>query len=444
MASEILEGIKEWLWPWQVQWLEDQSDWKVSLKSRQIGWTEVCGLEALLHAIRHGNHYCFLVSTKVANARRQILDRIKKKWLPALKRDPNFAALLEGTEVYKNSIILPNGSEIIATSMEPERLRGNTNSSYWFDEFAFWPTRVHEGLVDAVWPQVEAPQNINSVVRIVSTPWSMGENLYYQIWEDPKGIHAHFSRHEWSIKDAIKANPEGFQFDLEAARAKYPADKWAREYLCQFIEMAQFYFRRSELLEQDIDRDDLPDDLEDAPVYMGVDLGKVNDYSAVVLVRDLGDRLIVERTYAMRSIKYNAQQDIIRALIRKYDPDECYIDVTAHQSFADTLGGGVRGAMGNRKRKSKITMKLRQLVEQDKIRLNFDDAQVWDSQAGAFTRSQSRMLLDDLAKVQQTETPSGKQRFEVDRDEDGHGDTYSALLLALAARKGTTSNVSVA
>ena len=428
---DVAAKIREWLFPWQVDWMLDQSRWKIALKSRQIGWTEISAFEALMHAIRMPNHLCFLVSTKVANARRQILDRIKSRWLPILQTDPDISVKLDGVEVYKNYIELPNGSKIIATAHDPTRLRGNTDASYWFDEFAFWQSRIHEALVDAVWPQIEARQNRHSVLRIFSTPWTMHGNLFWQIWSNAPGHHVSFSRHKVDVYEAIR---RGLPFDLDAARAKYPRDKFAREYECEFLKIGERYFDRVDLLDRSYENglDDLDGDL-----FMGVDLGKTNDFTSVVLLRDVAGHMVVGPVYMMRSVSFSEQGRVIDDLINRHDPAEVHVDTTAHQSFVDDHWDGQEGILGkhgNRERKVDNTMALKNHVENGEISFAYDEAFLYSD--GAFERVQTRFLLDDLAKVKQTETPSGKQRFEVPRDDTGHGDSYSALELALNAHSG--------
>lgn len=427
--ADLQARIRSWLYPWQWQWLQDNARWKVGLKSRQIGFTEVCSLEPLLHAMRHPGHTCYLVSTKVANARRQLLDRIKNRWLPLMRADKDLAVKVDGVEVYKNEIHLPNGSKIIATAHDPERLRGNDRSSYWMDEFAFWRKRIHEGLVDAVWPQIDAVQNDHGVLRLFSTPWTKEDNLFYEVWSNLQGRHDHFSRHKWDIHDAVAAAPEQFPFDIEGKRQKYPMDKWEREYLCVFLELGDRYFTRSELLE----RDEPWDGWRNWPVYMGVDLGKMNDFTSVVLLRKdpSNDRLVAGPAYMMRSVNYKRQRQVITALIEQHNPEMVNVDITAHQSFVDEMDAPatVKGLMGNRERKVDNTMDIKERVEHDRLRFDFDDTKLYDD--GDFRQVRSQFLLDDLCKVQQTSTPSGKQKFDVPRDDTGHGDSYSALLLAL-------------
>jgi len=423
-----VDQIREWLFPWQTEWLDDQSKWKISLKARQIGWTEVISLEALLHALREDNHSCFLVSTKVKNARRQILNRIKARWLPALSLDDTLEPFVEGAEVYKNKIELPNGSQIIASANEAEKFRGNTDASYWMDELAFWPTRIHSELQDAIWPQIESKNNPDSVLRLVSTPWSVEDNLYAEIWKNIEGRHPQFSRHEWNIYDAVDKSDK-FEFDIDAARSRYPRQKFEREYLCSFIEVGNTYFDRAELLELEQSCD-----VEGWDLYLGIDLAKVNDLTSIVPLYTNGDEYHVPKVWLMRSVEYGQQAEVIDRLIEQLQPEEVCVDVTVHQSFPDLLDANVDGKRGDRERKAKRTESLKQHVEQSAI--SFDWTTYMREESSGFVEEPTNALLDDLCKVQQSETPSGKVRYEAPRDDSGHADSYSALLLALEAKEG--------
>lgn len=435
--SEVLEQTEQWLYPWQLEWLRDRSSWKIALKARQIGWTEVIALEALLHAARHPRHTCFLVSTKVANARRQILNRIKHRWLPLLQEDADLAALLVGADVNKNETRLPNGSLIVASAYDPGRLRGNESSSYWFDEIAFWPSRIHEGLVDAVWPQIQSAANPHAVLRKVSTPWTKGENLYYRVWSNRDGQFSQFSRHHVDIKEAIA---RGLPMDFERLEAQTPVDKLNREYLTQFARFGDGYWSREALLE--LDRDEPPPELEDAPLYVGIDLGKVNDFTSVVGLRGRKGRAYIDRTRIMRSVDYNDQADIVGDLLREWNPRQTVVDVTSHPSFLDFLydqnglaSSAIRGVQWSRIWKVKWTEQLRDHTEDETIHFDFDAVQAWDDSREQWRNHPTRQLLEDLCAVQQGETSGGNQTFKAPRDDDreGHADSWAATLCARSA-----------
>jgi len=439
VSREVQRRIRDWLYPWQEQWLDDPSAWKIALKARQIGWSEIASFEALLHGAKHPGHTCFLVSTKVENARRQLLDRIKSRWLPAMQQDPDFRTLLSGAKVNKNSIQLPNGSAVVAAAHKPERLRGNESSSYWFDEIAFWPTRVHEGLVDAVWPQIHSAANPHAVVRLISTPWTKTDNLYHDIWTDADGSYGQFSRHHVDIKEALRRAPQQLGLDFDRLQRQTPRAKLNREYLTQFAEFGDGFWSRAQLL-------DLADDGEsagDGPLFAGVDLAKVNDHTSVVLLRDGASRLHVEETRLMKSTDYNRQADVLAEWIRRVDPRAVMIDKTAHPSFVDFMRSqpgvdedAIGGVSWTRDWKVNWTTTLRDHTEQGSITFDFDAVQAWDRERDIWTSHPTRQLLDDLCSVQQGSTAKGHQTFEAPRDTDrgGHADGWAAMLCALAAR----------
>lgn len=80
--------------------------------------------------------------------------------------------------------------------------------------------------------------------------------------------------------------------------------------------------------------------------------------------------------------------------------------------------------------------RIKKATEGGALVFEFEAASLWDAQAQMWTQTPSRILLDDMARVVQGQTPSGKVRFDVPRAkvggvaQDGHGDSFSALLLA--------------
>ena len=422
----VLKEIKSNLYPWQLQWLDDQTLFKIALKARQIGWTEICALEALLHAIRFDGHHCYMVSTKVGNARRQMLNRIKQRWIPALEQDDVLGPMLREAKINKNMIELPNGSKIFAVANKPSRLRGNESSSYWFDEIAFWLQRILEELQDAVWPQIESENNPNAVVRLFSTPWDI--NFFANVWQNKDGMYPQFSRHKWTIVDAVKAS-ESFNLDYESIKERYPKQKFEREYMCSFLSLGDTYFDRVSIEELERPTDDI--DSEGWRCHLGVDLAKVNDLSSIVQVLENGNHTHVAQTWLMKSIEYTQQAKALEDIIDLVEPDTVNVDTTVHQSFGSLVNRDITELRGNRERKVDNTEHLKESIENESFSFDWSTFMYERGKSNGFVEEPTEALLDDLCKVQQEKTPGGKIKYDAPRDETGHADSYSALLLAM-------------
>lgn len=430
LFRSILLQYDESLFEWQRRWMRDGSKFKVALKARQLGYTTVMLLEALMEALKWDGLDVYLVSTTVRSASR-LLRLLRRTWLHALQAsgEPSVRVVNES----KTEIELPNGSRIIAVANEPELMRGSVGS-YFFDEFAFWERRKLTAIEGAVWPTILNPLNPHLVCRIVSTPW-FSDNMYYDVCHAEQ--YAYFSRHQ---TDIYKAVSEGFRFDVEREKKKLTADRWEREYLLKFLTGGASYFSRDQLLQLDADDDELParDQVE---IFFGVDLAKIQDFTSIVVLArgDFGLRVL--RTYMLRSIDYGKQARILGDLAKFWKPQGVAVDITKHASFVDQLKPELRricvGKDFTSQWKAEWVPRLKQDVEEGNLSFRFEDAQLWDEAAGGFVATTTRVILDDMSRVIQSSSPSGKAKYEVPRQKvagaeavEGHGDSFSALLLA--------------
>lgn len=423
----VLREIYKGLFEWQRRWLRDRSKWRVALKARQLGYTTINELDALLQAAEHPGLDVYLVSTTVSNAAK-MLRRIKERWLKALQVSghPTFRVLKDTT----TELELANGSKIYAIGNEPDRMRGNPGS-YYLDELGFWERRKLELIQDAIWPTIENPLNPHLRFVGVSTPW-FAEGLYYDLCKAP--MYSYFSRHEITIYDAIKL---GLKFDAEGVKTRITSDRWAREYLCEFLQGGSTYFSRDKLLQLE---DTSALDRSRARIVLGVDLAKINDFTAIVVLAQTHEVLRVVHTYQIRSVDYGRQAQIILDLADRHGAELVAVDITKHASFVDQAPKRLRriaiGKNFTSEWKGEWVPRLKVAVEQRELLADWDAASLWDARVSAFGDARSPVLLDDFGRVVQSTTPSGKAKYDVPRlklrgaEQDGHGDSFSALLLA--------------
>ena len=89
--------------------------------------------------------------------------------------------LQQGIEEWnKGSIILENGSKIIASATSSSAVRGGSFNMIFLDEFAYIPSGVAEEFFSSVYPTISSGSNTK--VLIVSTP--KGLNMFYKLWTD--------------------------------------------------------------------------------------------------------------------------------------------------------------------------------------------------------------------------------------------------------------------
>lgn len=429
----VLEGLNRKLFRWQRDWLKDRSKFKVALKARQLGYTTVSTLEAAIEAAIHPGLSVYLVSTTQDNAKK-LLRQVRERWLPALQLCGH-----PGLRIAKDSedeIALSNGARIYAIANEPARMRGNPGV-YFFDEMAFWERRKLEEIMDGVQPTVASQLNPTSRFIALSTPW-FEEGIYYELCK--ADVYKFFSRHEIDIYKAVR---QGLPFDIDKVRAQMTSERWHREYCCGFLKGGTTYFSREGLLLLDAPKlitgiDPWARDLVE--IFIGVDLAKISDFTAIVVLAKGPAGLKVLHTYQLRSVDYGVQARIIAQVARAWKAVGVAIDTTKHSSFVDQAPDELKSIAVAKdftnKWKGEWIPRIKKACEGTGIVFDFEAASLWDSQARIFTKTPSRILLDDMARVVQGQTPSGLVKFDVPRTkiggvaQDGHGDSFSAFLLA--------------
>ena len=114
-----------------------------------------------------------ILANKQATSR-EILSRLKLayEYLPLW--------LQQGiVEWNKGSIILENGSKVLASATSSSAIRGGSFNMIFLDEFAHVPNNIAEEFFSSVYPTVTSGQNTK--VLMVSTP--NGLNMFYHYWK---------------------------------------------------------------------------------------------------------------------------------------------------------------------------------------------------------------------------------------------------------------------
>jgi hypothetical protein len=204
--------------------------------SRQAGKTTTTVAAILWHIIFNANFSVGVLANKSAQAN-EILKRIKL----AYENLPKW--LQQGVVKWgEKTILLENGSSVIASATSSSSIRGQSLSMLYLDEFAHINMRVQNEFYQSSYPAISAGNETKII--ITSTPYGM--NLFYQIWRDALEskndfvtLEAHWSQipgrdEEWR-KKTIK-NIGGIQ-------------KFREEYETEFVGSMATLISASKLLE---------------------------------------------------------------------------------------------------------------------------------------------------------------------------------------------------
>lgn len=96
----------------------------------------------------------------------------------------------------KGSIVLENGSKVIASATSSSAIRGGSYNLILLDEFAFIPPGIAEDFFSSAYPTISS--GTTTKVVIVSTP--KGLNMFYKIWTEAEAGRSEFKPIEvhWS------------------------------------------------------------------------------------------------------------------------------------------------------------------------------------------------------------------------------------------------------
>lgn len=387
---------EKWLFKYQEEFLLDKSQFRTVLKSRQIGFSYVAALDALLAATTGRNQLFLSASEEQA----LILMRYVEMWAERL--GITFSG--KDTDHEKH---LSNGAIIKALANNFRTVQGFTGD-IWMDEFAWYtkPKRIWLAFV----PSIGA---VKGRLTIMSTPFEEA-SLFHAISTDETKYYM-FSRHRVDIYRAVQ---DGLEFDLETMRDLFDADTWASAYECQFIDDEAAMFPIS-LIKSCVDPNfSYYTPHTNAILFSGYDIGRTKDRSCKTAlemrkgVYDLAIKdLIVKAPFA-------AQEALISSYLHAYALSQMRIDQTGiGLQLAENMHAKFKrravGVTFTQTSKSIMVKNLKKLFEDKKIRIPND-----------------QMLIADIHSIKRI---AGQKDFKYDSDRNEHGHADSFWSLALSA-----------
>lgn len=474
------EGKPLVLEPFQIRYLLDNSQFKITNKTRQAGGSVQLALAKFWKAYTNENYRCDIVSISMPEAADKIT-KIKAFWETIPKR---YQLPLQIDNAL--SIGFHRGKSrmsVIHSRAASGSIRG-ARKDIVFDEFAH--IREAEELFRAALPAI---MNGNLGVDIVSTPRGR-RNMFGDMWAnevDPeKGIRPYdmFSRHQfiwldvrrfvtdyeavqhkWYVEykqDWSKMEELIQQYGSDTMKFNYVMNPWEwvlQEYCGQFLDDTYSLFPYSildkvfksdisklrhrlneeeqEFLEADYldswnERTERPEG-HDGQLVMGVDFGKSgkgNDKTSIQILEKNGDMLLHRYSRNLERVRFPdfpSQAEEIAKVAAGFRVNKIICDETG-------LGLGIvpliRRMLPNRKvegveftntLKEEMMMNLKSLMEREKIWLMKDE----------------RGLYNELHNMQAVQTPAGNIRY--------HGEPHDDMVwaLALAANEGTYKHFAI-
>lgn len=236
----------------------------ILLTSRQVGKSTIAALRALYIAVHQPKSLIFMVAPIETQAG-EILQKLKE-----FAEQLGFP--LRGDGNNPRSLLLPNGSRVVARSSIARSVRGFSKASLVIvDEAAFVSTAAYRALS----PILAVSQGH---LWALSTPYGHN-NMFAQIWHDPDNGWARF---QIRASECPRLSPE-----FLAAELRLHGDlSFAQEYDCQFVSHGLQLLTREQVTAALVDQAPIPPFAlqEKTEHYYGLDLGKRQDHTALVVL----------------------------------------------------------------------------------------------------------------------------------------------------------------
>lgn len=388
MAPEF--GLRDY----QRDFLTDDARFRCVLKSRQIGFSWLLGLEALLGAQAGRDQNVVSASQDQSDI---ILGYVRR----------HAEALELPLDAGKGSEIQLAGATIRALPANPRTIQGYPGDVI-LDEFA-WHQRPRK-----IWGSVvPSVTSMGGRVTVCSTPFVPG-TLFWEIATNHGGRHGHFSQRVITIHDALAGGME-IPGGLDELRMLFDSETWAMAYLCQWAEDGQALLswdllHRAATAMQTVST-------WPHPVWVGVDVGRVNDRLAICVVGEEAERLRLLAWEEHKGLPFRAQEALLRDTLLRWQVRRCHIDRTGlgaqlAEGLESDFPGIALGRWFTPRLKADLATNLLKLLEDEKLELPNDPA-----------------LLAQLHRVKKL-ISAGGVKYEAPRTTHGHADTFWALALA--------------
>ncbi|NWF86506.1 hypothetical protein HXY32_01625 [Candidatus Bathyarchaeota archaeon] len=407
-AEKIL-GIKPY--PYQAKLLEDSSKRIVACMGRQTGKTTTIAIKAIYYADKNPNVTVLITSPSLRQSM-IMFDRI--------------ATFVYSTAYLRNKIVratrtliqFGNESRIIALPCSENLLRGYTANMIILDEASWIPEEV---ITQILFPMLSTT---DGYAILLSTPWDKN-HIFYKAFINPT-----YSVHKVKSSECPLVKPEF----LEEMRQNMTHEAYLMEYEAEFVEALNSYFpqeliRKCVELAQKLNLElntNLEHSFPKGNYYAGVDLGKLQDYSALAITKaeDNTIKLFYMYEFPLETPYNNVIGHLARAH-EKFHFQKVLIDQSGvgepileeiHNQNIDCA----EGVKFTTETKEKLLCGLKITMEQEKLAIPYE-----------------RRLCQQINEQQYSYSKSGHLQFN--HPLNSHDDMLWALALAVAASKTETT-----
>jgi phage FluMu gp28-like protein len=399
---------------YQAELLEDKSKRIVVRWSRQAGKTTCIALRAIWFAVTHPKTLTLIVAPSLRQSM-IMSDRIQD-FLMSLPKEQR-VQLIE--KLQRTTVRFKNGSRIVALPNSPQLLRGYTANQVICDEAAFFRDD------DLVFYNVLYPMlsTTDGVLIASSTPWSK-DSVFYRMCQNPE-----FSKHITTCEGVVKSGLIKQSF-IDEMKQQLPFERFQREFMAEFVEDIDAWLTQS-LIVSCIDSNLQPYDFQDVPkgeFYVGVDFGKEQDFSVVLVLEKTGQILRVVHVHRFPlKTEYASVIGYVKSLLdRWHEVRAVYADITGVGGYIveDMFRSGIQNVNGvtfTVQSKEEMATILREKMRSEEVKIPYvPSRKIEDVDLTAELNIEKYELMK-----------TGHLRFS--HPEGGHDDVFWSTALAVYA-----------
>lgn len=391
---------------YQQKLLSDTNKRIIACMGRQTGKTTTIATKAIHYAYTHPKTTTLIISPSLRQSM-IMFDKI----LTFTHSNPLLRKSI--TRKTRTIIQLTNNSTIIALPCSEHMLRGYTANLAICDEASFIPETI---ITEILYPMLSTTKG---TAILLSTPWDKN-HFFYKAFLNPA-----YSTHKVQSQE----NPLIPHAFLQEMQQNMTTEAYKREYLAEFTEAAASYFPQ-ELIRQCIEHAQhlnlepyttLEQQIPKNEYYAGLDLGKLQDHSALAIIQREKDtlKLVYTHEFPLETPYTQVIAHTTRAntqfKLQKLLADQTGIGEPILENL-QTEGTPAQGATLTQDTKAEILTHLKLTMQQNRLALPYD-----------------KRLCQQINDQQYAYTRNGKLSFN--HPPNTHDDQLWALSLAVYAAK---------
>ena len=418
---------KSYFLPYQIAWLNDDSQLKIWEKTRRGGMTYVQSYEDIRDAIADKWDVWFSSADETA-AREYII--YCQKWAKLFETAAQFTGSSvfdqQGSSIQVFSVKFKNGRRITALTSNPSQFRSK-GGKIVLDEFAWHRDQ------DAMWAAAEPATTWGYPLRIIST--HNGKNCrFFRLLTEADRIGA--SVHKTTIYDAVeqglvdkilrrKTSKEEKEKWLDDKKKRAGSTVWSQEYCCLAVDGSSAFYPYS-LIEK-AQRQNILCSLDEieSDFVLGMDIGRRRDLSVIWIAELIDGERHTRIIDVMENVPFRQQFQRLSMYLSNPNCRKACIDQTGvgeqivEDAIADFGAFAVEPVRFNLLTKSKMAERMYSALENQEFLLP-ESGRLGD------------IIKEDFHSIRQEITPSGARRFSGEEnleDPRSHADYFWAAAL---------------